>query len=68
MMKATVDNHPLPGGRPSHLFDVHVEGGDPPAKAEYTIIANDEDEAAREGMKRFQKAHDKTPMPDIGDI
>jgi hypothetical protein len=59
----------LPGGNGScHLFYVHVEGGDPPVKAEYTVIADDEDEAAREGLKRFQKAYDLTPMPDIGDI
>jgi hypothetical protein len=58
----------MPGGRPSHLFDVHVEGGEPLVKAEYTIIADDEDEAAREGLKRFQKAYDLTPLPYIGDI
>jgi hypothetical protein len=68
MMKCTVDNHLMPGGRPSHLFDVHVEGGEPLVKAEYTIIADDEDEAAREGLKRFQKAYDLTPLPYIGDI
>lgn len=68
MMKATVDKHPLSSGMASSLFDVHVEGGEPLAKVSYTIIADNEDEAAREGLKRFQKAYDLTPLPDIGDI
>jgi hypothetical protein len=58
----------MPAGTISHIFDVHVEGGEPPAKVTYTLIADNEDEAAGEGMRRFQKAYDLTPMPDIGDV
>jgi hypothetical protein len=68
MMRAIVDKRPLDNGGASHIFDVHVEGGDPLVKVTYAIIADDENGAAQEGLKRFRKAYDTTPLPNIGDI
>jgi hypothetical protein len=60
--QATVDNVAL-GGKPSHLWRVHVSDPSHDLRGEYTVVAETDDEAAREGLRKFEAEFD--PGPDL---
>ena len=51
--QATVEQQTL-GGRPRRIFHVFVTSPDRPERRKYVIVCNDEDAAAREGLRRYE--------------
>jgi hypothetical protein len=68
MMKAqaTVDRFVFPSGMPSKsMWKVYVSDPSHEHRRDYTIIADDEDAAAKEGLRRFQAELDPEPHLDV---
>ncbi len=64
-MVATVDNVYLSFNRPSHLWKIRVTSPDHEAVGEYTLIADDENKAAAEGLRLYSVAFDPEPPLDV---
>jgi hypothetical protein len=59
--QATVEQVHLPSGK-SSLYRVHVTSPDTKVEAHYTIIEDDEDKAAMEGIRRFCEMIEPPPV------
>jgi hypothetical protein len=59
--QATVDNVEI-GGKPSHVWRVHVTSPDTKVEVHYTIIEDDENKAAMEGIRHFCEVMDPGPV------
>jgi hypothetical protein len=59
--QATVERVELQHGQQSHLWRVHVTSPDTKVETYYTLVADDENKAAREGIRRFCEMLDPLP-------
>jgi hypothetical protein len=58
--QATVKQQTL-SGHPCHIFHVFVSSPDRPEKREYVMICDSEDEAAQQGLRRYENEFDPHP-------